>query len=115
MIALDADYLRNQAQVPPPLPRPSRQTPLISPPARSPVYGVIFLFKYPIGQGKQEAAQDGNYDFQAVENIFFANQVIQNACATQAILSVLLNRADLDVGEKLREFRDFTQAFPAEV
>lgn len=58
---------------------------------------------------------DGQYDFAASENIFFANQTIQNACATQAILSVLLNREDLDLGDKLREFREFTQAFPAEV
>ena len=59
--------------------------------------------------------QDGRFDFEATENVFFANQVIQNACATQAILSVLLNRADIEVGTELREFREFTQAFPSDV
>ncbi|PUU83655.1 ubiquitin carboxyl-terminal hydrolase [Tuber borchii] len=93
MIALDADYLKQQ----------------------SPVYGVIFLFKYPVGQKKTDEAVDGQYDFVASENIFFANQTIQNACATQAILSVLLNREDLDLGDQLREFKEFTQAFPAEL
>lgn len=79
------------------------------------MYGVIFLFKYPVGQKKTDEAVDGQYDFEASENIFFANQTIQNACATQAILSVLLNRGDLEVGGSLTEFREFTQAFPAEV
>jgi len=93
MIALDADYLEQQ----------------------SPVYGVIFLFKYPVGQKRTDQAVDGQYDFAASENIFFANQTIQNACATQAILSVLLNHGDLDLGDQLREFKEFTQAFPAEL
>ncbi|RPB13171.1 putative ubiquitin carboxyl-terminal hydrolase 2 [Morchella conica CCBAS932] len=82
---------------------------------QSPVYGVIFLFKYPVGEKKTDEAVDGQYDFEASENIFFANQTIQNACATQAILSVLLNRGDLQVGDSLRDFREFTQAFPAEL
>lgn len=81
----------------------------------SPVYGVIFLFKYPVGQKSTDEAVDGQYDFEASENLFFANQTIQNACATQAILSVLLNRGDLEIGGPLTEFREFTQAFPAEV
>jgi ubiquitin carboxyl-terminal hydrolase L5 len=83
----------------------------------SPVYGVIFLFKYPVGQPKPEDgnAVDGNFDFEAAENLFFANQVIQNACATQAILSVLLNRHDIDVGKDLGEFKEFTQQFPSDV
>lgn len=81
----------------------------------SPVYGVIFLFKYPVGQKSTDEAVDGQYDFGATENLFFANQTIQNACATQAILSVLLNRGDLEIGGPLTEFREFTQAFPAEV
>ena len=85
--------------------------------SRSPVYGVIFLFKYPVGQRKSDdgKAADGTFVPEAAENLFFANQVIQNACATQAILSVLLNRSDIDVGKDLRDFREFTQAFPSDV
>lgn len=70
-----------------------------------------------MGQRKPEdgKAADGTFVPEAAENLFFANQVIQNACATQAILSVLLNRSDIDVGTDLREFREFTQAFPSDV
>lgn len=79
---------------------------------------MIFLFKYVSSKPDDEV--DGNYDFEASENIFFANQTIQNACATQAILSVLLNKSqqaagDIDIGGSLTGFREFTQAFPPEV
>jgi ubiquitin carboxyl-terminal hydrolase L5 len=99
----------------------------------SPVYGVIFLFKY-IGSSttSSSAPQDGTYDTQAVEDhgLFFAAQTIQNACGTQAILSVILNsgRADtsshapedknntvVDIGPELREFKDFTTGFPPDI
>ncbi|KAI5850115.1 ubiquitin carboxyl-terminal hydrolase [Tricharina praecox] len=95
MISLDSSYLQ---QLPP-------------------VYGVIFLFKYPVGESKPSdgTAADGTFDPGAAENLFFANQVIQNACATQAILSVLLNRADIDVGKDLKDFGEFTQAFPSDL
>lgn len=45
----------------------------------------------------------------------FSKQVITNACATQAILSVLLNATGINIGPKLAEFRDFTQAFDSEM
>ena len=86
-------------------------------PTSSPVYGVIFLFKYPTGETRpKDVPHDGTYDLAAAENTFFASQVIQNACGTQALLSVLLNKEDtLDIGPQLKEFKDFTMAFPPEV
>ncbi|KIW94265.1 uncharacterized protein Z519_05581 [Cladophialophora bantiana CBS 173.52] len=100
--------------------------------ALSPVYGVIFLFKW-IGQGSESKGtpQDGSYDRAAVEDegLFFAAQTIQNACGTQAILSVVLNNdksveasssgadaatgARIDIGPALQEFKDFTTGFDA--
>lgn len=62
--------------------------------------------------------------------LFFAAQTIQNACGTQAILSVILNneeastpgqsegrtpQARIDIGPSLQEFKDFTTGFPADL
>ncbi|XP_022110846.1 ubiquitin carboxyl-terminal hydrolase isozyme L5-like [Acanthaster planci] len=74
-----------------------------------PVHGLIFLFKWQAGEEPSGAVvQDSR-----LEKIFFAKQVITNACATQAILSVLLNcqHEDIDLGKKLSEFKEFTSSF----
>lgn len=44
-------------------------------------------------------------------------KVIENSCATQAILSVLLNciHSDVDLGSTLNEFKQFVAAFDPEV
>ena len=77
---------------------------------------MVFLFKYPTGEKPSETPKDGSFDFEAAENLFFAAQTIQNACGTQALLSVLLNKEDqVEIGPQLREFKEFTGAFPSEV
>lgn len=77
---------------------------------------MIFLFKWLSGSKPGEEPPDGTFDHDAAENIFFAAQTIQNACGTQALLSVLLNQDDkVDVGPHLKEFKEFTSAFPSEV
>ena len=40
--------------------------------------------------------------------------MITNACATQAILSVLLNADSIDLGEELSQFKGFCLQFDAE-
>lgn len=97
LIALDSSYLQ----------------------ALAPVYGVIFLFKYPTDQppNRTGAPLDGSFDYGAAESLFFAAQTIQNACGTQALLSCLLNQdtqPDIDIGVPLKEFKEFTEGFPAE-
>lgn len=80
------------------------------------MYGVIFLFKYPTGEKPSDTPPDGNFDFDASETLFFAAQTIQNACGTQALLSVLLNKdGEVQIGRQLKDFKEFTGAFPSEV
>ncbi len=65
-------------------------------------YGLIFLFKW-----VQESDQRTVLDPNDLPDLFFAKQVVQNACATQAILSVLLNAEEVNLGEDLTEFKGF--------
>ena len=71
---------------------------------------------------------DGTYDTTPPEDLFFAAQTIQNACGTQAILSVILNQDTpskqqqqqqqqpaIDIGPSLRCFKDFTTGFPPDL
>ncbi|KAI8143233.1 ubiquitin carboxyl-terminal hydrolase [Fennellomyces sp. T-0311] len=77
-----------------------------------PILGLIFLFKWQ-GSSQEPAATPTPQG--PTDHIFFANQVINNACATQAILSILLNRDDVDLGQELRNFKDFTADFPPDM
>ncbi|KAI9230781.1 MAG: ubiquitin carboxyl-terminal hydrolase [Piptocephalis tieghemiana] len=80
----------------------------------TPVYGLIFLFKWeaksppPITQPFSDDSDD--------HGIFFAQQVIQNACATQAILSILFNQQGrLALGPGLEEFYQDVSSFPKDM
>jgi len=74
-----------------------------------PVHGLIFLFKWQ----QEEEPQGTVVTDSRMDKIFFAKQMINNACATQAILSILLNNKhpDLELGSTLTEFKEFTASF----
>jgi len=93
-----------------------------------PFYGLIFLFKWMPGQEEEEEAKestnndDNNDDGKKRQplsdippGLFFARQTVQNACATQALLSILLNTRGLELGPILSEFRNFTSTFPPDL
>lgn len=72
---------------------------------------MIFLFKYNGEKPTAPVSEDANAD-----GVFFARQVIQNACATQAILSILMNCPDdVQLGDELENMRTFTREFDADL
>lgn len=108
------------------------------------VHGLIFLFKWQSQSGAATNDDDGGGGGEALagedcpEGLFFARQVTHNACATQAILSVLFNapnsvvesenddgddakKVDDDGGRKLvlgktlSTFKSFTSHFPPDL
>ncbi len=71
---------------------------------------MIFLFKW---NGTKQDTRDVSPITNS--NIFFAKQVINNACATQALFSVLMNAKNIKLGKFLANFKDFTKEFDSEV
>lgn len=85
-----------------------------------PVYGLVFLFKW--------RAEDPDKQEQICpEGIWFANQVrrhdyllpaaakdsqtAKDACASVALLNIVNNIPEIELGENLRQFKNFTTDF----
>lgn len=70
----------------------------------APIHGFIFLFRW----DNQTPYKTDRLCF-SQDELFFAKQVITNNCATQALLSILLNsEQDIELGENLKQFKEFS-------
>lgn len=70
-----------------------------------PLHALIFLFKYvPSHSESSSVAVQYDPSFPG----FFAHQVVNNACATLAVLNALGNVPTLAMGSQLRELMNFT-------
>jgi ubiquitin carboxyl-terminal hydrolase L5 len=74
------------------------------------VFGLIFLFKWQRQSSSATANLEGRgtplTGVDVPEGLFFAQQTVQNACATQAILSVLLNARNAIIAQEGGESKE---------
>ncbi|CAG8954205.1 hypothetical protein HYFRA_00005825 [Hymenoscyphus fraxineus] len=70
-----------------------------------PVYGLIFLFRY------RDEDEDENSDEKrkCPRHVWFANQTTNNACATVALMNIVMNAPEIELGEVLTEFKNETK------
>lgn len=69
------------------------------------IFGVILLFKWKKTSATNPSVED-NFDS---NTLYFAKQVVNNACATQSILNTILNfPKDIALGDELSNFLEFT-------
>lgn len=90
----------------------------ITKPFDGPVYGFIFLFRWIEERRSRRKVVDQNEMFlkeeEIVNNIFFAQQMVPNSCATHALLSVLLNSSKIQLGETLSRLKSHTTGMTPE-
>ncbi|KAI0329220.1 ubiquitin-specific protease [Cubamyces sp. BRFM 1775] len=70
-----------------------------------PLHALIFLFKW-VGGESSEPSSGGQYDPEFPG--FFAHQVVNNACATLAVMNAIGNIHGLKMGPQLAELLSFT-------
>jgi ubiquitin carboxyl-terminal hydrolase L5 len=63
---------------------------------RKPVHGLIFLYEY-TEEEAQEETENG-------DDVWFANQTTDNACATLALFNIIMNAEDIELGDRLSAF-----------
>lgn len=72
-------------------------------PLDTPVYGFIFLFRWIEERRSRRKVIDQSHMYMkndnVVNNIFFAQQMVPNSCATHSLLSILLNCSNIHLGK----------------
>ncbi len=81
--------------------------------------GFIFLFKWiEERRARRKLLDDADSlyvkDDEKVNSIFFAQQIVPNSCATHALVSILLNCPDMELGATLSELRDHVKGMDPE-
>ncbi|KAI8927697.1 hypothetical protein BC831DRAFT_412581 [Entophlyctis helioformis] len=72
-----------------------------------PIHGLVFLFQWTDDDGGVHSKTQAAKPEAIPDNVFFINQVVPNACATQALLSIALNCPDIRVDAELAAFKEF--------
>ncbi|RDL32468.1 uncharacterized protein BP5553_08924 [Venustampulla echinocandica] len=78
----------------------------------NPVYGLIFLFKYRDEDEDAKAETEVETKTKASKcpkQVWFANQTTNNACATVALLNIVMNVPEINLGDVLSVFKKHTQ------
>ncbi len=82
------------------------------------VLGFIFLFKWIEERRSRRKNIDEEHlyvkDPDVVNNIFFAQQMVPNSCATHALVSILLNCSNQDIGPALSQLKSHVEGTDSE-
>lgn len=80
-------------------------------PLDSTVYGFIFLFRWVEERRSRRKVVEQTETFvkdeDVVNNIFFAQQMVPNSCATHALISILLNCPNIHLGRLMKQLYFF--------
>ncbi|KAI0150584.1 cysteine proteinase [Xylariaceae sp. FL1272] len=71
-----------------------------------PVHGLLFLYQWNTYEGADSDRQD------CPPNLWFGNQTTANACATVALMNIIMNAQGIKLGPELQEFKDTTRTLP---
>ncbi|KAK9457686.1 cysteine proteinase [Dipodascopsis uninucleata] len=70
-------------------------------------YGLVFLFKWE----KKFTSDEKEVTSGETDQVWFANQVTENSCASLALINIILNHTEIDIGDHLKGFEEFTRNF----
>ncbi|KAL3952283.1 hypothetical protein ACCO45_014000 [Purpureocillium lilacinum] len=72
-----------------------------------PVLGLVFLFKY--APDLEDDSDGDDKDGKDLGGVWFANQTTANSCASVALLNIIMNAENINLGTELQNFKASTQ------
>ncbi|KAG7442154.1 cysteine proteinase [Guyanagaster necrorhizus] len=73
-------------------------------------YGLVFCFRW-----RKDTHRPAEFKDPAAEHVWFANQLSDDACASQAILNILFNCSNVNIGKDLSDFKEYTREMSPEM